>query len=84
MADIAKKDNFLNKASRFFKDVKGETKKVVWPTWSQTVNNTGIVIAAIIIAGVFLAVVDVILGGIITGTINNDFIGAFKNILMLK
>ena len=30
-----KKGGFLKKASRFFKDLKSEVKKVVWPTRKQ-------------------------------------------------
>lgn len=39
----AKKPGFFAKIAKFFREVKSEMKKVVWPTWSQTVNNTAIV-----------------------------------------
>lgn len=35
-----KKGGFLKKASRFFKDLKSEVKKVVWPTRKQVFKNT--------------------------------------------
>ena len=35
-----KKDGFLQKASRFFRDLKSEMKKVVWPSKKQVINNT--------------------------------------------
>ncbi|MDR2531618.1 MAG: preprotein translocase subunit SecE [Oscillospiraceae bacterium] len=34
---------------RFFKDAKAEFKKVTWPTPKQVVNNTGVVLTAIVI-----------------------------------
>ena len=46
MAD-EKKVSFAAKISRFFKDLKGEMKKIVWPSKKQIINNTGIVIAPV-------------------------------------
>ena len=40
-----------NKIVKFFKEVKSEMKKVVWPSKKQIVNNTLIVIAAVVIIG---------------------------------
>ena len=52
---MAKKTNrFLN----FFKEVKGELKKVVWPSFKQVKNNTLIVIACVVIIGIFIALLD--------------------------
>ena len=65
MAD-EKKVSFAAKISRFFKDLKGEMKKIVWPSKKQIINNTGIVIAFIIILGVFIAIVDFIFNWLIT------------------
>ena len=50
MADSAaqKKPGFIARAKKFFKDIKGETKKVVWPDKKQIVNNTGIVIVMVV------------------------------------
>ena len=53
------KDNTNKKASNkdkrhFFKDVKAELKKVIWPTPKQLLNNTLAVIASVLIVGVFL------------------------------
>ena len=45
-------------ASKRFREMKSELKKVVWPTWNQVVKNTGIVIAMIIIVGAFIALAD--------------------------
>lgn len=45
---------FASKASRFFKDMTGEMKKVVWPTKKQTFNKTVVVIVVVAVAGLFV------------------------------
>ena len=49
-----KKDGFLKKASRFFKDLRSEVKKVVWPTRKQVFKNTVAVLAAMGAVGVVI------------------------------
>ncbi len=49
-----------NRIVRFFKEVKSEMKKVVWPSRKQLVNNTLIVIAVVIIIGIVIAIFDTI------------------------
>ena len=67
MADSAsqKKPGFIARAKKFFKDIKGETKKVVWPDKKQIVNNTGIVIVMVVIAAVFVGCLDLIAKGLL-------------------
>ena len=57
------KDNTNKKASNkdkrhFFKDVKAELKKVIWPTPKQLLNNTLAVIVSVIIVGVIVFLLD--------------------------
>lgn len=54
-----------NRFVKFFKDLKSELKKVVWPTKKQVINNTGVVLAVMIIVGLFLTGVDAGLGFIV-------------------
>ena len=56
-----KKDGFLKKASRFFKDLKSEMKKVVWPTKKQVLNNTGVALVMMASVGVVIWVLDWVL-----------------------
>ena len=67
MADSAaqKKPGFIARVKKFFKDIKGETKKVVWPDKKQIVNNTGIVIVMVVIAAVFVGCLDLIAKGLL-------------------
>lgn len=60
--DGKKKKNFASKIIRFFKDLKGEFKKVVWPSKKQTINNTIVVIVFMVIAAIFIFALDTGLG----------------------
>ena len=70
-ADKAKKDDKKSKPGvfarigRWFRELKIELKKVVWPTGKQTVNNTLIVIACVIVVGIFIWLFDAVAGGLI-------------------
>lgn len=50
-----------NKVVKFFKDLVSETKKVVWPSKKQVLNNTGVVLAVCVLCGAVLFVIDAIL-----------------------
>ena len=47
-----------NKFVKFFKDLKSEIKKVVWPSKKTVLNNTGVVIVAMLVAGLFVWGID--------------------------
>ena len=47
-----------NKIVGYFKEVKSELKKVVWPSFKQVKNNTLIVIACVLIIGAFIWICD--------------------------
>lgn len=54
MAD-AKKQSAI---SRYFRETTGELKKVSWPTWPEARQMTYIVIAVMVVMGLYLALVD--------------------------
>lgn len=56
-----KKKGF-GKVVRFFKDLKGEFKKVVWPNKKQVVNNTFVVCVVMIFVAAFVFGIDTLLG----------------------
>ena len=59
MAKKEKKEN--NKQKRhYFKDMKAELKKVIWPTAKQTANNTVAVIAFTLAIALIVFVLDVV------------------------
>ena len=43
---------------KYFKELRAELKKVVWPTRQQVVNNTGVVLVVMSVVGLFLFAVD--------------------------
>lgn len=51
---------FFGRIARWFREMKSELKKVQWPTWKQTLNNTLIVIVCVIIVGIFIWVFDLV------------------------
>ena len=57
-----KKPNFAvrmtARISKWFREMRSELKKVVWPNFKQVRNNTGIVIAAVILVGAIVAAFD--------------------------
>ena len=67
------KPSIFARAGKWFRDMKSELKKVQWPTRKQTVNNTLIVIACVIVVGIFIALFDFVAGEAI-----KLLIGAFK------
>ena len=56
-ANVAKKRKKGVKG--FFNEVKAELKKVTWPTKSQLINNTVVILVFIAVVTVLLAVLDV-------------------------
>lgn len=68
MAEEKKAGFFKRIASsitRFFKDLRGEMKKIVWPSKKQIINNTGIVIVFVIIAAIAVGGLDFVLNTLI-------------------
>lgn len=65
MAGSEKKPGFFARMSRSFRDMRGEMKKVVWPTKKQVINNTLVVMTAVAISAIFIGGLDSILGLIV-------------------
>lgn len=52
---------------RWFKDLKGETKKIVWPSRQMVIKSTGVVLASIIVIGAGIWIIDFAISGAVTG-----------------
>ncbi len=63
--NTAKKPSLFSKIKRFFKDILGELKKVVWPSKKQVINNTIVVIVVAVISSIGISLVDYFFGLII-------------------
>lgn len=72
MADEVKVSKFGNARKnlvRFFKEVRSELKKVIWPSATQLRNNTFTVLACCFIVGAIIWIVDAGLNTIIQNTL---------------
>lgn len=57
-----KKPNIFARIANFFKEVKAELKKVVWPSFAKIKQNTLIVIIYVLIIGVVIWGLDMLFG----------------------
>ena len=61
MAEVKKENWFARtwgKVCKYFRELRSELKKVVWPTPKQVVKNTLIVLASVLVVGIFIWVFD--------------------------
>ena len=58
----AKKANWFSrtfgKVAKYFRELRSELKKVVWPTPQQVLKNAAIVVGCVIVVGVFIWLFD--------------------------
>ena len=47
-----------NKIVKWFKDLKVEFKKVVWPTKKTVINNTSVVVSVIVASAILVGLID--------------------------
>ena len=63
----AKKANwfkrFFGAIARYFRELRSELKKVSWPTPKQVLKNTLIVLASVLIVGIFIWMFDFVASG---------------------
>lgn len=52
--------------SKYFREVRSEMRKVSWPGRNELVKFTGIVIVAVILAAIYIGVVDVVFSKILS------------------
>jgi len=53
------------KAIQFLSEVKGEVKKVTWPSRKEAMGGTAVVLLVVLIMAIFLGLVDLLLSKII-------------------
>ena len=57
-----KKPGFFSKVGKWFREMRSELKKVVWPSRKQLINNTLIVLGAVLVVGIIVVFFDWIAG----------------------
>ena len=61
MAEVKKENWFKrtwHKTCKYFRELRSELKKVVWPTHKQVLKNAAIVVGCVIVVGVFVWLFD--------------------------
>ena len=60
----AKKANWFSrtfgKVAKYFRELRSELKKVVWPTYQQVLKNALVVAACVVVVGLFIWLFDFI------------------------
>jgi len=56
---------FLEKTKRFFRELRSELRKVVWPTRKETMQYTMIVVATVAVISLFIWIVDSVFSGLL-------------------
>ena len=71
-ADTAKKKGpgLGKRIAKYFRDVKGEFKKIIWPTLPTVVRNTGETLAMCSVLGLVICVIDFGLGALVNLLVN--------------
>ena len=63
MAEVKKENWFKRtwgKVAKYFRELRSELKKVVWPTPKQVLKNTLIVLACVLVVGAFIWAFDIV------------------------
>ena len=69
MAEANKKPNVFKRVARWCREMKSELKKVTWSSKRQTLNNTLVVIACVVVVGVFIFAFDTIASVVVNAII---------------
>lgn len=57
---VAAFTGFFKRFAKFFRDCRGEVKKIVWPTPKDVFKNMGVVLVTILVLGVFIFGLDTV------------------------
>ncbi len=64
------KPGVFKRMAQWFKEMKAELKKVQWPSWKQTLNNTLIVLAFCVVVGLCIFIFDKLADGVLGALIS--------------
>jgi preprotein translocase subunit SecE len=57
----AARDNFFGRIARYLREVQVELRKTTWPSKSELIASTQVVLGLLVVVGVYIWAVDVIL-----------------------
>ncbi len=55
------KRSWAIRLSEFLRDVRGEIRKVTWPTWEELKKATGVIIVFVLLLGLLIGFMDSVL-----------------------
>jgi len=61
-AKVSKWGKVGKNSGKFFREIRSELKKVIWPTKNQLINNTITVLACCLAIGAIIWIADVLFG----------------------
>ena len=73
MAEVKKENWFKrtgSKVAKFFREMRSEQRKVVWPTKEQVLKNALLVAGCVLVVGLFIWLFDFFAQVLITGLID--------------
>ncbi len=65
-ANTPAKPGFFARLGNYFRDVRSEMKRVVWPSRPEVINSSVVVIVTLIFFALFIALTDLVVQRIIT------------------
>ena len=71
--ELTKAASWPEQTRSYFEEVKGEMRRVSWPTWPQVRATTAVVIAAVFLFAAYFAVVDFLVNSAV-----NKILSSFK------
>ena len=60
----------FKRIGKWFREMRSELKKVIWPTGKQLTNNTVVSVVVILVSALGLWVFDLLAGSLVNGLIN--------------
>jgi preprotein translocase subunit SecE len=64
------KPGIFTRVSRYLRDMRGELKKVVWPSKKQVINNTLVVLGVVLVSATVVSGFDAVLTWLVKTLIN--------------
>ena len=65
MATAQQKKKLTERVAAWFRGMKSELKKVVWPTKKQTINNSLVVLAMVVASGIVIWAFDYVASSLV-------------------
>ena len=65
MATAQQKKKLTERVATWFRGMKSELKKVVWPTKKQTINNSLVVLAMVVASGIVIWAFDYVASSLV-------------------